>query len=143
MRNSWYNPTIMEATLDDLLGGDEPSKESGRNQQGGRYVLKPGPGRPKGVPNKLTVVLRTAIREACSNAGDVLAEEARKAGKPFKSGGGPAAYMEWLSRAEPRAFATLVGKLLPTQIVGDDEGGPVKIERIERVIVAPKKGEAK
>jgi hypothetical protein len=38
---------------------------------------------------------------------------------------------------KPAAFLTLVGKVLPLQVTGED-GGPVQVERIERVIVRPK-----
>jgi hypothetical protein len=29
-------------------------------------------------------------------------------------------YLRWLAEREPKAFATLVGKVLPTQITGED-----------------------
>ena len=31
----------------------------------------------------------------------------------------------------------LIGKLLPTQITGDDDGGPVRIETITRRVIRP------
>lgn len=114
--------------LSDLLDSKEqPSAAK-------RMPPNAGKGRVAGVPNKLTAILRDAIRDAANGAGDAIAEEARNAGKPLKAAGGAPAYMEWLSRAEPRAFATLLGKLLPTQVTGED-GEPVKFERIVREIV--------
>lgn len=46
--------------------------------------------------------------------------------------GGAVEYLKRQALAEPKAFLTLIGKLLPTQITGED-GQPVKITRIELV----------
>jgi hypothetical protein len=80
----------------------------------------PGPGRPRGLPNKVTAEVKTMVLQALSDAGGVeyLVERAK----------------------DPRtasAFLTLVGKVIPTQITGEG-GGPVQtITRIE--LVAPQK----
>ena len=86
-----------------------------------RYQLPAGPGRPKGVPNKATALIKDAIIMAATNAG----------------GGDMAVYLENQARDNPGPFMALLGKVLPMQITGVD-GGPVQITRIE--IVAPDYG---
>lgn len=87
-----------------------------------RQVGKPnlrrgGPGRPAGIPNKITQSVRDMVLTALEEAGG-------------------AAYL--LERAkDPRtqaAFLTLVGRVLPLQVVGGQDG-PVIFERIVREIV--------
>ena len=46
--------------------------------------------------------------------------------------GGAVEYLKRQAQEEPKAFLTMIGKLLPTQITGED-GQPVKITRIELV----------
>ena len=75
-------------------------------------------GRQKGTPNKLTGELKAMILGALSNAGGQK-------------------YLEKQSRANPVAFMTLLGKVLPLQHEGP-EGGPIPIAVVERVIVDPK-----
>ncbi|WP_052420929.1 hypothetical protein [Paraburkholderia ferrariae] len=69
----------------------------------------PGPGRKKGVPNKMTVEVKEMIRQALDEAGGV-------------------AYL--VERAQdPRtasAFLSLVGKVLPLTIKGDPNA-PVQL----------------
>jgi hypothetical protein len=74
-----------------------------------------GPGRPKGVPNKTTALVREMVTQALDDAGGVayLVERAR----------------------DPRtasAFLSLVGKVLPVQLTGVDDG-PIQVTRIELV----------
>ena len=69
---------------------------------------KAGPGRPKGLKNKVTRDLRAMILGALD-----------------KKGG-----QEWLEKQmdeNPTAFMTLIGKILPTQIQGDPNN-PIKHE---------------
>jgi hypothetical protein len=33
-----------------------------------------------------------------------------------------------IAKSDPRTFCTLLGKILPTQVTGDAEAGPVRIE---------------
>jgi hypothetical protein len=74
---------------------------------------KPGPGRPKGMPNKNTTLLKDAILLAAQNAG----------------GGedGLVAYLQAQAVANPGPFLALLGKVLPLQITGKD-GGALQLE---------------
>lgn len=65
-----------------------------------------GPGRPKGVPNKTTTAVKEMILEALSNKGGVE-------------------YLEKQADSNPTAFLTLVGKVLPLQVTGED-GKPIE-----------------
>jgi hypothetical protein len=60
-----------------------------------------GKGRPKGVPNKLTTELKDMILQALSNKGGVV-------------------YLEKQADENPHAFLTLVGKVLPLQVTGEN-----------------------
>ena len=75
-------------------------------------------GRKKGTPNKTTALLKDAILKAAEAAG----------GKPsMTSAGGVVAYLTQQAKANPSAFMTLLGKVLPTQLAGDG-GAPVQTE---------------
>lgn len=84
---------------------------------------KPGPGRPKGVPNKNTTLLKDAILKAAQQAG-----------------GGEDGLVEYLkdqATKNPGPFLALLGKVLPMQIVGEDDGPIQTVTRIELVGVRP------
>lgn len=81
---------------------------------------KPGPGRPKGVPNKSTQLLKDAILQAATDAGN----------------GDMAAYLTQQATDNPGPFLALLGKVLPMQVTGDADN-PVTIQVIERRIVRP------
>jgi hypothetical protein len=66
-------------------------------------------GRKKGTPNKMTAALKDAILTA--------AEEALPGGK--------VGYLKWLAKNNSGAFASLLGKVLPTTLAGDPES-PVR-----------------
>lgn len=76
---------------------------------------KPGPGRPPGLPNKATRVLKTAILNA------------------FETVGGEE-YLVRVAREDPKTFCTLLGKVLPTQLAGDLDS-PKTVSRVEIVLV--------
>ena len=82
-----------------------------------------GKGRPKGSRNKTTKLLKDAILKAADDVGEDTS------GKD-----GLVGYCRFLAKAEPKAFATLMGKVLPTQLTGEGVG-PVQIKTIERRIV--------
>jgi len=86
-------------------------KQTSRNQLG------PGPGRPKGIPNKTTRMLKEALLQAAEEAG----------GKD-----GLVGYLRTQATANPGPFMSMLGKVLPLQVTGED-GGPVQITRIELV----------
>jgi hypothetical protein len=88
-------------------------------------AIKPGPGRPKGSQNKTTAVLKEAILLA-----------ADRVGSDGKGKGKLTGYCEFLAKNEPRAFAGLLGKVLPMQVTGVD-GNPLKAE-VQITIVDPR-----
>lgn len=65
---------------------------------------RPGPGRPKGVPNRTTTLLKDAILQAATEAGGPE---------------GLVGYLKFAAADSPSAFMSLLGKVLPMQIVGD------------------------
>ena len=77
---------------------------AGRFQKG----QKGGPGRPKGMQNKVNADLKEMILGALGDAGG---QE----------------YLVKRANDNPTAFMALVGKILPYQVTGDG-GGPVRIE---------------
>ncbi len=80
----------------------------------------PGPGRPKGQPNKTTQLLKEAIIKAAEAVGE------DKSGKD-----GLVGYCMFLAKDEPKAFAALLGKVLPMQVTGED-GGALVINVVKR-----------
>lgn len=72
---------------------------------------KAGPGRPKGSPNKTTALLKEAIIKA-----------AEEVGEDGNGKGDLTGYLRFLARGEPKAFAGLLGKVLPMQVTGEDGG---------------------
>lgn len=83
---------------------------------------KPGPGRPKGVPNKTTALLKDAILMAAQ-----------------KAGGGEDGLVNYLHQqaiANPGPFLSLLGKVLPMTVVGDKNNPLELVTRIE--LVAPR-----
>ena len=66
-----------------------------------------GAGRVKGTPNKVTGEVKQMILDALAAAGGVK-------------------YLTKQATVNPKAFLTLVGKVLPLQLTGEG-GGPVQI----------------
>jgi hypothetical protein len=79
----------------------------------------PGPGRPKGSQNKTTAILKDAILQAAQNAGE----------------GDMVEYLTRQAQLNPGPFMSLLGKVLPMQLTGEDGGAIEVIARIERRIV--------
>lgn len=72
-------------------------KKKPKGKHGGR---RPGSGRPRGVPNKLTSTVKMMVLEALRRRGG-------------------ARYLSKMAKQHPQAFMTLLGKIIPTQVVGD------------------------
>ncbi|WP_202617163.1 MULTISPECIES: hypothetical protein [unclassified Rhizobium] len=71
----------------------------------GNKPTRAGMGRPQGALNKTTAALKEAILMAAEMTGE------DKAGK-----GGLVGYCAFLAKEEPRAFASLLGRVLPMQV---------------------------
>jgi hypothetical protein len=67
----------------------------------------PGPGRKKGIPNKVNGLLRDDILMALNKAHPE----------------GRIAYLVQQANENPQAFMGLLGRILPTQLEGPGEGG--------------------
>lgn len=97
----------------------------GEKQTAGIGKGTPGPGRKKGVPNKTTTVLKEAILAAAAGHGyDGDGED------------GLEGYLLKVAEEDVKAFCGLLGKVLPMQVTGADDG-PIQITKIEIVGVAP------
>lgn len=84
-----------------------------------KKVMPVSPGRPKGVPNKLT----TAVKDAIAQAAEGL--------------GGTDRLIEWCKedpKNESQFWVSVYPKLLPLQVSGEG-GGPLQFEQIVRKIV--------
>jgi len=74
-----------------------------------------GAGRPPGAGNEAIKPLREAIMEAAKNVG-----------RDGKGKDGLVGYLVMLAKDEPKAFAGLLGRVIPMQVTGED-GGDIKI----------------
>jgi len=82
-------------------------------------------GRPKGVPTKVTSALKKAILVAGADAGEIVG--AQYVAAPD----GLTKYLTHLALKEPRAFATLLGRVLPLEGPGDNGEFTVVLRRWE------------
>lgn len=94
-----------------------------------------GAGRAKGQKDRVTVALKEAIVLAATHVGDELADAAEADGKTHPDG--LMGYLTMVARSDIKAFAGLLGKVLPMTIAGDKGGG---IEVVFRTVYeeAPK-----
>jgi len=87
-------------------------------QKSNRGGARPGAGRKKGVPNKLTTDVKEMILGALDQAGGVN-------------------YLLRQAEDNPTAFMTLVGKVLPLQVTGDADNPVAIAQTIELIGVRP------
>jgi hypothetical protein len=90
--------------------GDALRADAENLKQRPKKVMPVSPGRPKGVPNKTTQLLKDAILKAATDAGN----------------GDMAAYLEQQAKANPGPFMALLGKVLPMQVTGEGDG-PLRV----------------
>jgi hypothetical protein len=95
-------------------GNQSPREPDGRYKNGG---ARPGAGRPKGSPNKLSHSLKEMILASLDRVGG---EE----------------YLERLAIENSSAYSSLLKAVLPTTLTSYSDGGAVKVE-FRRVIVYP------
>lgn len=74
-------------------------------------------GRQKGTPNKMTAQIRDALCQAFEESGGVE-------------------YLKKVATNHPSVFCTLLGKLLPTALTGED-GGPIALTGLTVTFVRP------
>lgn len=100
---------------------DEPKPR--KNRKGFEPGHEKKKGRVKGVPNKITFMVKEAILQATALSGE------DKRGK-----GGAVGYLKRIADYKPELFVRLLERLLPYQVTGKD-GGPVQMtyETIEDV----------
>ena len=72
-------------------------------------------GRQKGTPNKTTALLKDAILRA-----------AEAVGEDGKGRDGLVGYLKRVATEDVKAFSSLLGKVLPLQVTGADDG-PLKV----------------
>jgi hypothetical protein len=81
-----------------------PEKQTRKNGIGIGHGV-PGPGRTRGVPNRTTTVIREAILAA-----------AQAVGEDGHGKDGLTGYLRRVALKDMKAFAALLGRVLPTQI---------------------------
>jgi hypothetical protein len=81
-----------------------PEKQTRKNGIGIGHGV-PGPGRTRGVPNRTTAVIKEAVIAA-----------AQAVGEDGKGKDGLIGYLKRVAQRDMKAFCTLLGKVLPTQI---------------------------
>lgn len=92
------------------MTGEAEKQSTPIKKKGG---ARPGAGRKKGIPNKLSGDVKAMILKALDDAGG-------------------AEYLLERAKDNPVAFMTLVGKVLPMQITGEDGGA---IQTVNKIII--------
>jgi len=96
----------------------KPNKKTENNLQG-----RPGPGRPPGSLNRVTVALKEAILAAGEAAGGE---------------GGLTAYLTRLAVENSSAYAGLLAKILPSTLAASESDGGARTEIVfRRILVYP------
>jgi len=83
---------------------------------------KGGPGRPRGLQNKFTRLIKEAVAMAAENAGNFLHSHQRCQSM------GLTGYLEWMSLEHPAVFGALIKMIYPSQVTVklDDGRQPYK-----------------
>jgi hypothetical protein len=89
-------------------------------------------GRAQGSPNKITRALKEAILIAAERAGFKLKPEVAE------TEGGLVGYLEVVAVQEVGAFCSLLGKVLPSTLVTENEKGNKEPLKITSTVVWPK-----
>lgn len=93
---------------------DEPNRQSaGQKSKRGanpNSLANLTGGSRRGVPNKTTALLKDAILRAAEKAGNKIGGE------------GLVSYLELQASENPGPFMSLLGKVLPMQVTGEDGG---------------------
>ena len=89
-------------------------------QKGEKWKGRAGPGRPKGVPNKISTSAREAVLQV------------------FEAIGGVAAFSKW-AKENPTEYYKIHSRLLPKEVeLSGTDGGPIKTS-IEVKFIGAKK----
>lgn len=88
-------------------------------ETGNIHPLPPGPGRPKGSPNKITGNVKSMILGALDDLGGQ-------------------AWLVAQAKSDPKAFMSLLGRILPSEISVDAHITHEPITEIRRTIVDPR-----
>jgi hypothetical protein len=94
---------------------------------------KAGPGRPKGATGRVNRSLREALLVASETVGDKVWESGATKNR------GVAGYLEFLAMADPKAFAGLLGRVIPLQIQAEvtmDAGLADRLQRARERAIA-------
>src|SRR5262245_59202852 len=112
-------------------GSAELLNRSKRNGKGGIPPPKKGMGRPVGSQSRYTRALKEAV---------LLAAE--QVGENDRGRGGLVGYLRKIARTEPRAFAALLGRVLPLQVSAKLDIDVALRERYPSVQEAQRAGDA-
>jgi len=96
-----------------------PPKNKGKKRK-----MPISPGRPRGVPNKMTMMLKEAALMAAELAGQQATG--------VKQGEGLVEYLKIQAIENPSPFMALLGKVLPLQVTGENGGA---IEMVTRIAI--------
>lgn len=89
----------------------------------GNISVVPGPGRPKGSPNRTTAALKEALLQSFDDLGGVK-------------------WLTALAQTDPGTYARLLARLIPTETAGSLEVTmPGPITEIRRTVVDPRHDE--
>jgi predicted ribonuclease YlaK len=98
-----------------------------------------GSGRKRGTPNKTTKLMKESILLAAERSGQAMVEKLygqseEEADQRFVEQArkdGMTAYLQIMAEAQPTAFMSLMGKVLPLQVKADIDGEIDHVVRVE------------